>query len=80
LAFLSSFPEDELVLRKIDQYIDNFKETYIMVKGFENDAREKVEKLVEFATDVRMAFLLLVPRLADDDVLFTLLAIACSEH
>lgn len=51
-----------------------------MVKGFENDAREKVEKLVEFATDVRMAFLLLVPRLADDDVLFTLLAIACSEH
>jgi len=55
IAFLSSFPEDEIVLRKIDQYIDNFKETYVVVKGFENDARVKVEKLVEFATDVMTA-------------------------
>lgn len=57
--YLASFAENEIVLRKIDQLITNFKETYLLVKGFEVDARAKVEKLVEFAIDVPHSLLTL---------------------
>eukprot|EP01126_Amoeba_proteus_P031850 TRINITY_DN3116_c0_g2_i5.p1 TRINITY_DN3116_c0_g2~~TRINITY_DN3116_c0_g2_i5.p1 ORF type:complete len:337 (-),score=76.24 TRINITY_DN3116_c0_g2_i5:291-1301(-) len=43
------FPENEIVLRKIDTYIQDFESSYVLVRGFEDDAREKISKLVETA-------------------------------
>eukprot|EP01127_Copromyxa_protea_P002855 TRINITY_DN12788_c0_g1_i1.p1 TRINITY_DN12788_c0_g1~~TRINITY_DN12788_c0_g1_i1.p1 ORF type:complete len:503 (-),score=54.06 TRINITY_DN12788_c0_g1_i1:7-1491(-) len=51
LEYLRSFPENEIVLRKIDQNTEQFKQSYVLVKGFEDDAREKVSKLVETAIE-----------------------------
>jgi hypothetical protein len=33
MEYLRAFPENEIVLRKIDSYVEDFKESYILVKG-----------------------------------------------
>lgn len=52
VKFLCKFPENTLVLKKIEEYISNFCNTYFIVKGFEHHARRKVEELVERAAEV----------------------------
>ena len=50
--FLESFPENDLVLKKIEQYIRAFYKNYFIVKGFEHHSKKKVEELIERASDV----------------------------
>lgn len=50
--YLESFPENIIVLRKIDQLTKNFCMTYVMVKGAETHIQERVTKIVEQATEV----------------------------
>ena len=52
MTYLKSFPENEIVLKKIDSYIEDFKQSYVLVKGFEDDAQNKVAKLIENAVEV----------------------------
>lgn len=52
MEYLRAFPENEIVLRKIDTYVEDFKESYILVKGFESDAREKVAMIVETSIEM----------------------------
>ena len=49
--FLNSFPENELVLRKVKRKIDEFRSSYIMVKGYERHAVEKVRKIAQDALE-----------------------------
>ena len=56
--YLASFPENEIVLNKINQLTNNFCSTYILVKGSEAHITERVCKIVEKATEVRMKILL----------------------
>jgi hypothetical protein len=45
------------VLRKIDQHTENFKQSYVLVANFEDDAKDKVSRLVENAIEVRLFIL-----------------------
>lgn len=49
---MQSFPENTLVLSKIDKNIATFKDTYVLVSGFESDLRMKISQIVENATEV----------------------------
>lgn len=71
MEYLRSFPENEIVLRKIDQHTEDFKQSYVLVQGFEDDAREKVSKLVEDAIEVC---------LLTNDVFLNPLATALRQH
>ena len=49
--YLEAFPENELVLRKIRQYVDTFVSSYYIVKGFEHHAHDKVQQLLNKSID-----------------------------
>ena len=51
--FLHSFPENEIVLRTIEDNIDNFSNTYLIVRSFEGHVVKKVKELYEYAVEVR---------------------------
>lgn len=47
-----SFPENEIVLKTIEDNIDNFSNTYVIVKSFEGHVVKKVKELYEYAVEV----------------------------
>ena len=51
--YLASFPENTIVLRKIDELAQNFCRAYILVKGSESHIEDRTRKIVEQATEVR---------------------------
>lgn len=51
--YLSSFPENTIVLLKINQLSNNFCDSYILVKGSESMIKDRVRKIVEKATEVK---------------------------
>lgn len=50
--FLDSFPENEIVLQKIDETTGEFNKTYVIVKGFESHVVRKVQELYNYAVEV----------------------------
>ena len=50
--YLTLFPENKLVLVKIDGLIDQFCKTYILVKSFVDAAIDKISKIVDTAITV----------------------------
>jgi hypothetical protein len=50
--FLYSFEENEIVLKTIEENIDNFSNTYVIVKNFEGHVVKKVKELYECAVEV----------------------------
>jgi hypothetical protein len=52
--FLDSFPENEIVLQKIDEMTGEFNQTYVIVKGFESHVVRKVQELYNYAVEVPM--------------------------
>lgn len=49
--FLDSFPENEIVLQKIDETTGEFNKTYVIVKGFESHVVRKVQELYNYAVE-----------------------------
>jgi len=49
--YLDSFPENEIVLRKIDEMTGEFNQTYMIVKGFEMHVVKKVQELYNYSVE-----------------------------
>jgi hypothetical protein len=52
---LDSFPENEIVLQKIDETTGEFNKTYVIVKGFESHVVRKVQELYNYAVEVTVS-------------------------
>ncbi len=50
--FLRSFPENEIVLQKIDETMEQFNNTYVIVKNFEAHVVRKVHDLFTYSLEV----------------------------
>eukprot|EP00027_Filamoeba_sp_ATCC50430_P015787 CAMPEP_0168567090 /NCGR_PEP_ID=MMETSP0413-20121227/14801_1 /TAXON_ID=136452 /ORGANISM="Filamoeba nolandi, Strain NC-AS-23-1" /LENGTH=407 /DNA_ID=CAMNT_0008599221 /DNA_START=185 /DNA_END=1408 /DNA_ORIENTATION=+ len=49
ISFLKSFPENVIVLAKIREQLQEFNNTYVLVKGYESHVIKKVESFVDQA-------------------------------
>jgi len=67
MEYLSSFPENELVLRKIDAKIVEFQETYLLVKGFESELSTKVNHIVDNAAEMLLCANIFYRKMRDND-------------
>jgi hypothetical protein len=50
-AFLESWPENDLVLKKVQGQVQSFAHSYVIVRGFEAQLIARVRQLVEFAVE-----------------------------
>jgi hypothetical protein len=48
---LESWPENDLVLKKVQGQVQSFAHSYVIVRGFESQLIERVRQLVEFAVE-----------------------------
>ena len=55
-SFFLSSPINRIVLRKVDQQAYQFLGRYLLVRGYENDAAERIRGIVQKAADVRVIF------------------------
>ncbi len=48
---LESWPENDLVLKKVQSQVQSFAHSYVIVRGFESQLIARVRQLVEFAVE-----------------------------
>ena len=58
VSFLKSFPENVIVLAKIRDQVQEFNNTYVLVKGYESHVLKKVEYFVDQAFEVILILLI----------------------
>ncbi|KAL6046849.1 Ankyrin repeat domain-containing protein 27 [Balamuthia mandrillaris] len=51
ILFLRSFPENEIVLNKIEEHIEQFNKTYVLVKNYEQHAVKKIQGIFDYALE-----------------------------
>eukprot|EP01125_Pyxidicula_operculata_P017104 TRINITY_DN5955_c0_g1_i1.p1 TRINITY_DN5955_c0_g1~~TRINITY_DN5955_c0_g1_i1.p1 ORF type:complete len:445 (+),score=42.31 TRINITY_DN5955_c0_g1_i1:11-1345(+) len=51
MQYLYQFPENTIVLRKVNEKIQEFLHTYVIVKGFEAHVRSKIAVIVDMAVE-----------------------------
>lgn len=49
---MRAFPENEIVLQKINEMTEEFNQTYVMIQGFEMHVVQKIEDLYNYAVEV----------------------------
>eukprot|EP01124_Arcella_intermedia_P004711 TRINITY_DN12699_c0_g1_i1.p1 TRINITY_DN12699_c0_g1~~TRINITY_DN12699_c0_g1_i1.p1 ORF type:complete len:491 (-),score=53.01 TRINITY_DN12699_c0_g1_i1:2-1423(-) len=52
IKYLNHFPENEIVLQKLDHKLNEFQDSYVIVKGFEGTLRDKVGSIVEYLSEM----------------------------